>query len=82
MTLSYSNQHESLLDESTTLMSTTDLNSTITHVNDAFVQISGYSRDEMLAQPHNLLRHPDMPKAAFADMWRTLKQGEPWTGIV
>ena len=81
-TLSDLNQHETVLDDHITLMSTTDLNSYITHVNDAFVQVSGYSRKEMLGQPHNLVRHPDMPKAAFADMWRTLKQGEPWTGIV
>lgn len=81
-TLPDQNQHESVLDDHTTLMSTTDLNSYITHVNDAFVKVSGYSREEMLGLPHNLVRHPDMPKAAFADMWRTLKQGEPWTGIV
>lgn len=76
------NSSESLLDDHTTLMSTTDLNSYITHVNDAFIKVSGYSRHEMLSQPHNMVRHPDMPKAAFADMWRTLKQGEPWSGIV
>ena len=81
-TLSDQNQHESVLDDHTTLMSTTDLNSCITHVNDAFVKISGYGREEMHGLPHNLVRHPDMPKAAFADMWYTLKQGEPWTGIV
>lgn len=44
--------------------------------------MSGYQLNELLAQPHNLVRHPDMPKAAFADMWYTLKQGEPWSGIV
>ncbi|MDI5817564.1 hypothetical protein MJI46_34815, partial [Salmonella enterica subsp. enterica serovar Cerro] len=44
------------------------------------VQVSGYQLNELLAQPHNLVRHPDMPKAAFADMWYTLKQGEPWRG--
>lgn len=63
-------------------MSTTDLESYITHANDTFVQVSGYQLNELLAQPHNLVRHPDMPKAAFADMWYTLKQGEPWSGIV
>ncbi|MGL5240923.1 MAG: methyl-accepting chemotaxis protein [Kluyvera ascorbata] len=81
-TLSDLNASASLLDEHTTLMSTTDLNSYITHVNDDFVKVSGYSREEMHGKPHNLVRHPDMPKAAFADMWRTLKQGEPWSGIV
>lgn len=81
-TLSDPNSSTSSLDERTTLMSTTDLDSYITHVNDAFVKVSGYGREEMLGKPHNLVRHPDMPKAAFADMWRTLKQGEPWSGIV
>lgn len=78
----YVSQREFPMDEKTTLMSTTDLNSYITHVNDAFVQVSGYSLEEMNGQPHNLVRHPDMPKAAFADMWYTLKQGEPWSGII
>lgn len=75
-------QREKVLDENTTLMSTTNLQSFITHANDTFVQVSGYSLQELTGQPHNLVRHPDMPKAAFADMWYTLKQGEPWTGIV
>ncbi|CCK09551.1 Aerotaxis sensor receptor protein [Cronobacter sakazakii 696] len=63
-------------------MSTTDLQSYITHANDAFIEVSGYTSEELTGSPHNLVRHPDMPKAAFADMWYTLKQGEPWTGIV
>lgn len=75
-------QHEYLLSDDMTLMSTTDLKSTITHANDAFVKVSGYSLQELTGCPHNLVRHGDMPKAAFADMWYTLKQGEPWTGIV
>lgn len=75
-------QHEFVLDSDTTLMSTTDLNSTITHANDTFVNVSGYQLNELIGCPHNLVRHPDMPKAAFADMWFTLQQGEPWTGIV
>lgn len=78
----YVSQREYALDEQTTLMSTSDLNSYVTHVNDAFIQVSGYSLEEISGQPHNLVRHPDMPKAAFADMWFTLKQGEPWSAIV
>ncbi|WP_431621308.1 PAS domain-containing protein, partial [Enterobacter bugandensis] len=70
------------LDDDTTLMSTTDVHSYMTHANDTFVQVSGYQLDELMGQPHNLVRHPDMPKAAFADMWYTLQQGEPWSGIV
>ena len=75
-------QRELTLDDNTTLMSTTDLQSYVTHANDTFVQVSGYTLRELTGSPHNLVRHPDMPKAAFADMWYTLKQGEPWTGIV
>lgn len=78
----YVTQQNTPLDDDTTLMSTTDLHSYITHANDTFVNISGYSLNELLSQPHNLVRHPDMPKAAFADMWYTLQQGEPWSGIV
>lgn len=78
----YVTQQNTPLDDDTTLMSTTDLHSYITHANDTFVNISGYSLNELLAQPHNLVRHPDMPNAAFADMWYTLQQGEPWSGIV
>jgi aerotaxis receptor len=65
-----------------TLMSTTDLQSNITYANDAFVTVSGYGREELEGQPHNLVRHPDMPPEAFADMWATLRGGEPWTAIV
>lgn len=75
-------QQEYPLDDDTTLMSTTDLHSIITHANDTFSHISGFPLDELIGRPHNLVRHPDMPKAAFADMWYTLKQGEPWSGVV
>lgn len=79
---SWVTQNEYPLDADTTLMSTTDIHSYMTHTNDTFVQVSGYSLQELLGQPHNMVRHPDMPKAAFADMWYTLQQGEPWSGIV
>ncbi|WP_338515448.1 methyl-accepting chemotaxis protein [Erwinia aphidicola] len=75
-------QQEHLLDDDTTLMTTTDADSYITYANSAFIEVSGYDRSEIDGQPHNLVRHPDMPKAAFADMWSTLKQGLPWTGLV
>ncbi|MBL0951505.1 MAG: methyl-accepting chemotaxis protein [Pseudomonas sp.] len=64
------------------LISTTDLNSKITYCNDAFVEISGFTREELIGQPHNLVRHPDMPPAVFGHMWETIKQGKPWMGIV
>lgn len=64
------------------IVSKTDLNGTILEVNDAFVIASGYSKQELIGQPHNILRHPDVPKAVFADMWTTLKSGSPWVQIV
>lgn len=75
-------QHEYDFPDDATLMSTTDANSYITYANAAFIQVSGYSGEEIEGQPHNLVRHPDMPKEAFADMWATLKSGEPWTALV
>jgi aerotaxis receptor len=75
-------QREYLLSDGMTLMSTTDTAGRITYANAAFVQVSGYARDELTGQPHNLVRHPDMPPAAFADMWRTLKAGHSWTALV
>ncbi len=64
------------------IYSRTDLKGKIVEANQAFVDISGYSREEMIGQPHNLVRHPDMPSQAFANMWRDLKSGRPWRGIV
>lgn len=75
-------QQEYMFDDRATLMSTTDINSHITYANDAFIEASGFTPDEINGQPHNLVRHPDMPPEAFADMWATLKQGEPWTALV
>ena len=65
-----------------TLMSSTDINSHITYANEAFIKVSGFERDEILGQPHNMVRHPDMPREAFADMWETLKSGQSWTALV
>lgn len=65
-----------------TLVSKTDLKGVITYANEAFVEISGYTLDELLGRSHNIVRHPDMPPAAFEDMWRTLQSGKPWRGIV
>lgn len=64
------------------LISTTDLDSRITYCNDAFVEISGFSRNELIGQPHNIVRHPDMPPVVFRHMWETIKQGKPWMGII
>jgi aerotaxis receptor len=68
--------------EGETLVSTTDLDSRITYCNPTFVKVSGYTKDELIGQPHNLVRHPDMPKEAFRDMWSTLRAGKPWSALV
>jgi len=64
------------------LVSTTDTRGIIQHCNGAFERVSGFSREELTGQPHNLVRHPDMPPEAFADMWRTIGRSGIWTGIV
>jgi len=74
--------HEHKLAESDTIISTTDLKGQITYANKVFLQISGFSEDELIGQSHNVVRHPDMPVAAFEDLWQTLKRGETWQGIV
>jgi len=73
---------EYVLREDEAPTSKTDIHGNITYVNQDFVNISGFSEDELLGQPHNIVRHPDMPVEAFADLWRTLKSGKSWTGIV
>jgi aerotaxis receptor len=65
-----------------TLVSTTDTHGRITYANGSFLHVSGYSRLQLLGQPHNIVRHPDMPKAAFADLWATLQAGDSWTALV
>lgn len=75
-------EHERTFSGDQRLISTTDLNSRITYCNDAFVAISGFTYDELVGQPHNLVRHPDMPPAVFGHMWETIKQGKPWMGVV
>lgn len=65
-----------------TIVTKTDLKGIITYANDAFVEMSGFQRDELIGKNHNLVRHPDMPVAAFAWLWDTVKEGKPWRGIV
>ncbi|MFE8070291.1 PAS domain-containing methyl-accepting chemotaxis protein [Marinobacteraceae bacterium S3BR75-40.1] len=64
------------------LISSTDLKGKIQHCNDAFCEVSGFSREELLGKPHNIVRHPDMPPAVYANMWEYLKAGRPWMGLV
>jgi aerotaxis receptor len=65
-----------------TLVSTTDLQGRIVYCNPAFVAVSGYAKPELLGQPHNLIRHPDMPEEAFRDLWATIASGSPWSAPV
>lgn len=65
-----------------TVISTTDLKGVTTSVNDDFERISGFSADELVGRSHNMVRHPEMPPAAFADLWETLKASKPWMGLV
>ena len=75
-------QQEYQYPDDATLMSTTDVNSHITYANDAFIEVSGFTSEDIIGQPHNIVRHPDMPPQAFKDMWATLQQGFPWTALV
>ncbi len=74
--------NEVILKKGTILVSRTDLMGRITYVNDAFVETSGFTRDELIGAEHNIVRHPDMPAAAYEDLWATLKQLRPWQGLV
>ena len=68
--------------ESEILLSTTDLDSRIKYANENFCNIAGYTLGEMVSNPHNMVRHPDMPKAAFKDLWGFIQSGKPWMGPV
>lgn len=73
---------EEFLFEGRVIISETDPKGIITFANRKFCEISGYTADELLGQPHNIIRHPDMPKEAFAKMWSTIQGGQIWHGLV
>jgi len=64
------------------IVSSADLKGIITYANRKFCEIAGYTKDELIGKNHNIVRHPDMPKAAFQEVWDTIKAGKEWTGIV
>jgi aerotaxis receptor len=64
------------------IISQTDLKGIITYANRAFSETSGYSVEELIGKPHNIVRHPDMPKAVFEKMWSTIQSGQAWNGLV
>ncbi len=75
-------QHEIELTDASLIVSKTDLKGRITFVNQDFLDISGFTIDELIGASHNIVRHPDMPPEAFADLWNTVKSGKSWIGIV
>ena len=75
-------QHEHEVPDDEPLVSRTDHAGRITFVNRAFIAVSGFSEQELLGSPHNIVRHPHMPSAAFANLWATIKAGHPWDGLV
>jgi len=68
--------------DGSTLISETDILGTITYVNKKFCEVMGYSKDELVGQPHNIIRHPDMPRLAFQEMWNRIGQGKRWSGYL
>jgi methyl-accepting chemotaxis protein len=74
--------NERQMREGSTLVSKTDVKGRITYCNRDFIEISGFSEEELIGASHNLVRHPDMPPEAFADLWETIQSGKPWTGVV
>ena len=76
------NGNERVLSQQSFLVSETDEKGIIVFANDDFCQAAGYHIDELIGKSHNIVRHPDMPKAAFKDLWETIKRGETWNGFV
>jgi methyl-accepting chemotaxis protein len=74
--------NEYVLTDTDSIVSKTDMRGVITYINDDFKRISGFTEAELIGQPQNIIRHPDMPVEAFADFWCSLKAGRPWTGMV
>jgi len=79
--ISFLNSYKTAIDE-TSIVSKTDTKGIITYANKKFCTISGYSKEELIGEPHNIVRHPEMPKKAFKDMWQTIKAGDIWHGII
>ncbi|TLS78217.1 PAS domain S-box protein [Mariprofundus erugo] len=74
--------HEVVMRDDQVIISSTNLKGIITEVDQDFLDISGFSRDELIGKNHNIIRHPDMPPSAFQWLWDTIRAGKPWTGIV
>lgn len=81
MSRSIPNTNEIAYDGST-MITETNVKGIITYVNRKFVEMSGYAKEELIGQSHNIMRHPDMPKIIFKQMWESLDQAEPWKGYI
>jgi aerotaxis receptor len=68
--------------DATLIVSRTDAKGRLTYFNDEFVDAAGFTEAELMGQPHNIIRHPDMPSEAFENLWATLQAGKPWVGAV
>ncbi len=75
-------EREVKLSKDTMIVSETDSKGNIIYANADFCEIAGYSKEELIGKPHNYVRHPDMPRAAFKDLWETIQRGNVWNGIV
>jgi aerotaxis receptor len=75
-------QNEYIMEDGKTIVSSTDLQGNINYANPYFIEVSGFTEAELIGAPQNIVRHPDMPVEAFADLWSTIKSGMPWTGLV
>jgi len=73
---------ETIVPHNELIISRTDLKGIITYVNETFAEISGYKPDELIGKPHSIVRHPDMPKSLYYDLWETIKSEKPWSGYV
>jgi len=73
---------ETEVPEDELIVSRTDLSGTITYANDTFLEISGFTKDELIGQNHSIVRHPDMPSSIFEDLWNTIKEKKQWSGNV
>ncbi len=83
--MQYNSSHfllETIVPKNELIVSRTDLKGNITFANETFAEISGYSVDELIGKPHNIVRHPDMPKAVFEELWKELKEFGKWSGYV
>ena len=74
--------NEVVFDKSQQLLAATDLDGVITYANNIFCHVSGYSQEELLGNSHHIVHHPDMPRAAFTDLWKKLQQHQSWRGLI